>query len=95
VSTQADVYRRASQIIGERGWCQHKTFGRRGPLDVNAALGLAERELGYPTSEPPTNELFAEHVGMLCYQWNDKAGRTQADVHQMLEQVAQAAGAES
>lgn len=75
VPTVKDVCMRAARIIAERGYAQEYSYKSGAPVDLNRALHLAEKELGYPTSEPCVAELLGESVHMTLGHY----GRTLED----------------
>lgn len=80
-STSADrILRRAAQLIGQKGWCQHAYERLGGGLDLAAAVGDAAADLGAGERELRIAESrLQRRVGPIA-AWNDEPGRWKADV---------------
>jgi hypothetical protein len=80
----ADVYRQAAVLLTRRGWCQGMNRNHGHQLDLNGALGQAQKDVGYKMTDPDPVLPVAEYLGTMCWRWNDTPGRTLADVLDLL-----------
>ena len=85
------VYRRAAEVLTERGWCQDDTEDESGRLCAIGAIRVAD---GSPADggddQDRDDELLRplhHHVGLIS-AWNDTPGRTVAEVVDALVSVA-------
>lgn len=89
-----DVYHRAADLLGEFDWCQ-KSYGSResGRMCATTAICIAAEDLGVGDHEAcyAFNARFADWLGYgLTLGWNDKPGRTKAEVVAKLREAAEA-----
>jgi hypothetical protein len=79
-ATADKILRRAAQLLGRKGWCQHAYERLGGGLDLAAAVGDAASDLGARDRELQIAESrLQRRVGPLA-AWNDEPGRRKADV---------------
>lgn len=84
VASADRILRRAAELLGRQGWCQHAYERLGGGLDLAAAVGDAAADLGAGERELRIAESRLERqVGPLA-AWNDEPGRRKADVLGML-----------
>ena len=92
--TAADVLERAADLLEEFGWCQDDYGSRReGTLCLFGAFQEARRDFGLPMSGWSEDYLRPfRAVGILApIWWNDRPGRTKAEVVAKLREAAAAA----
>lgn len=100
--TEADVLRRAADLLEEFGWCQgalgmpHNHCSDRGAYCFAGGIAGAARDLGF--ADGSTSYLLAAHVLGVdmaaitdAVGWNDAPGRTMQEVVQRLREAAEAA----
>lgn len=89
------VYRRAVEVLDERGWCQEVAEDRDGRVCALGALRVSafgdansyDDDLEHQVLRP-----LHDHLGQLVAPWNDAPERTEDDVKAALLAVAESVG---
>jgi hypothetical protein len=86
----SEVLRKAGDVLRERGWCQNQTEDGAGRVCAIGALGIAEADNASCASGAIYRALQrVTHDGLiydyLIGDWNDRPGRTAAEVEAALD----------
>ena len=85
--TAADVFRRAAEVLRERGHAKRTLQDSQGRVCANGALEIAEDELGYPKYETclsATLSAMTDGEWVNVADWNNAPERTQAEVEKLM-----------
>lgn len=63
MTTLAEVYKRAGELVRERGFAAEYSYRKGAPVDLLHALGVAQRDVGYSARERDPVELLGLWMG--------------------------------